>query len=210
MSAPAPLPMNPPTAIVFDLGKVLLDFDYEIAVRKMVARCELSRSALHELIDQSPLLYRYETGLLSTREFYEAVKAAAGFRGEEPEFRTIFGEIFTPIEPMIALHAQLRARQVPTYIFSNTNELAIDHIRRQFPFFNQFEDHILSYEHGAMKPDTKLYEVVEARTARRGTQLIYLDDRLENIAAGQARQWRTILHQTPEQTLVEFKAIGLL
>ena len=202
--------MNPPDAIVFDLGKVLLDFDYEIAVRKMVARCELTVAALHDLINQSPLLYRYETGLLSTREFYEAVKAAAGFRGEETEFRAIFGEIFTPIEPMIALQAQLRARQIPTYIFSNTNELAIDHIRRQFPFFEKFEDHILSYEHGAMKPDTKLYEVVEARTGRRGAQLLYLDDRPENIAAGQARNWRTILHQSPEQTLVELRASGLL
>ena len=202
--------MNPPEAVVFDLGKVLLDFDYAIAVRRMVARCDLAANALHDLINQSPLLFRYETGLLTTAEFYESVKAAAGFRGDVEEFRAIFGDIFTPIEPMIALHERLLAQGIPTYIFSNTNELAIDHIRRQFPFFNRFEDYVLSYEHGAMKPEAKLYEIVEARTGRRGAHLLYVDDRPENIAAGNARNWRTILHQSPEQTLVELRANGLL
>lgn len=202
--------MNPPEAVVFDLGKVLLDFDYEIAVRKMVARCDLPASTLHDLINQSPLLFRYETGLLTTQEFYESVKAASAFRGDELEFRAIFGDIFTPLEPMIALHERLRAQGIPTYIFSNTNELAIDHIRRQFPFFSRFEDHVLSYEHRAMKPDAKLYEVVEQCSGRCGAQLLYVDDRAENIAAGKARQWRTILHTSPEQTLVELRATDLL
>ncbi len=202
--------MNPPEAVVFDLGKVLLDFDYAIAVRRMVARCELTANALHDLINQSPLLFQYETGLLTTAEFYESVKAAAGFRGDVVEFRAIFGDIFTPIEPMIALHERLRAQGIPTCIFSNTNELAIDHIRRQFPFFNRFKDHVLSYEHGAMKPEAKLYEIVEQRTGRRGVQLLYVDDRPENIVAGQVRNWRTILHQSPEQTLVEIRETGLL
>ena len=203
-------PMNPPEAVVFDLGKVLLDFDYEIAVRKMVARCDLPANILHDLINQSPLLFQYETGLLTTGEFYESVKAAAGFRGDVVEFRAIFGDIFTPIEPMIALHERLRSQGIPTYIFSNTNELAIDHIRRQFPFFSRFEDYVLSYEHRAMKPDAKLYEVVEQRTGRRGAQLLYIDDRPENIAAGKARHWRTILHASPEQTLAELRETGLM
>ena len=59
------------------------------------------------------------------------------------------------------LHVAVRRKQIPLYIFSNTNELAITHIRRQFPFFGEFDGYILSYEHGAMKPDAKLYEVVE-------------------------------------------------
>ena len=54
---------------------------------------------------------------------------------------------------MIQLHAALRQQGIPTYIFSNTNELAVSHIRRTFPFFANFDGYILSYEHGAMKPD---------------------------------------------------------
>ena len=68
---------------------------------------------------------------------------------------------------MVQLQAALRQRGLPTYVFSNTNELAAEHIRRNFPFYANFDGYILSYEHGAMKPDARLYEVVERQSGRR-------------------------------------------
>jgi len=111
---------------------------------------------------------------------------------------------------MIQVHAALRQRGVPAYIFSNTNELAVNHIRRSFPFYANFDGYILSYQHGFMKPDARLYEVVERQSAHRGAELLYLDDRPENVAAGAARGWQVILHQTPEQTQAEIRKLGLL
>ena len=101
---------------------------------------------------------------------------------------------------MIELHAELRRRGVPTYIFSNTNDLAIEHIRRNFPFFKNFDGYIFSCEIGAMKPDAKIYEALEKLAGRRGADIVYLDDRPENAAAGTARGWRAILHETPERS----------
>ena len=89
------------------------------------------------------------------------------------EFGEFFADIFTAIPPMIELHAGLRRRGIPTYIFSNTNDLAIEHVRRNFPFFRDFDGYIYSYEVKAMKPDAKIYEAMEKlrRTARRGHSL---------------------------------------
>lgn len=202
--------MTPPQVVVFDLGKVLLDFDYRITARKIFARCRMPADEIIKLINQSPLLLRYENGALTTKEFFAEVKAAAGFSGELDEFSELFGNIFSPIEPMIELHATLRARGVPTFIFSNTNELAVRDIRARFPFFQNFDGYVLSYEHGAMKPDAKLYEVVERVTARRGAEILYLDDRPENVAAGQARGWRVIMHQTPGESRAAVSRAGLL
>ena len=111
---------------------------------------------------------------------------------------------------MIELHGQLRARGVPTFIFSNTNDLAIRHIRANFAFFAGFTEYIYSHEAGAMKPDARIYEVVERRTGRCGAELLYIDDRLENVEAGAARGWRAVHHQTPEQTIAAVRAAGLL
>ena len=190
-----------PKAVVFDLGKVLLDFDYSITVRGILAYCRMSEGDLQKLINQSPLLFQYETGSLSTEQFFAEVQTAAGFRGNLTQFSDLFGDIFEPIQPMIQLHAELRSRGVPTFIFSNTNELAIRHIRKRYSFFAQFDGYILSYEHGAMKPDAKLYEVVERVSRRKGAEILYLDDRPENIEEGTARRWQSILHQIsgPEQ-----------
>src|SRR5207244_12175081 len=102
----------------------------------------LSAEEIKRLIDHSPLLFRYETGLLTKSQFFAEICSATGFSGGLDEFSEFFGDIFVPIEPMVALHAELRQRAIPTYIFSNTNELATGPIRRRFPFFSHFAGYI--------------------------------------------------------------------
>src|SRR5205814_5911767 len=136
-----------------------------------------------------------KTGQITRAQFFAEVRATSGFRGSLDEFSEFFADILTPIEPMVKLHAGLRARGLRTYIFSNTNELAISHIRRNFPFFSRFNGYILSYEHGAMKPDPALYEVVEAKTGCRSQELFYIDDRRENIETAAGRGGQVILHE---------------
>jgi HAD superfamily hydrolase (TIGR01509 family) len=111
---------------------------------------------------------------------------------------------------MIELHAALRRRGIPTYIFSNTNDLAVEHIRRNFPFFKHFDGYILSYQICAMKPDAKIYEALEKLAGRHGADIVYLDDRPENAAAGAARGWRAILHESPEKSRAAVEKFGLL
>jgi HAD superfamily hydrolase (TIGR01509 family) len=202
--------MLQPETIVFDLGKVLVDFDYSIAARRIAGRGTAEPDAVQGFLDHSPLLYRYETGRISRQEFYEEVRRFSGFKGGIDEFAQFFADIFTEIPPMIALHRRLREARVPVYIFSNTNDLAIGHIRRNFPFFAEFDAFVLSYEHGAMKPDVKLYEVVEQVADRRGGQLLYLDDRIENVEAGRARGWQVIHHREPAESIAMIEKLGLV
>jgi FMN phosphatase YigB (HAD superfamily) len=202
--------MTRPESVVFDLGKVLLEFDYSRASEALAKNSTASADEIKRLINQSPLLFRYETGLMTKQEFYEAVRSAINFRGTIEEFGGLFGDIFDPMPEMIELHATLKKTGVPTFIFSNTNELAVAHIRKQFPFFNGFSDYIFSYEHGAMKPDAKLYEVVEKKSGHRGAKIIYIDDRPENIATGAERGWQVVLQETPAKTRKALRQAGVL
>jgi HAD superfamily hydrolase (TIGR01509 family) len=138
------------------------------------------------------------------------VCSATGYAGDLNEFCQAFADIFVPIDPMVQLQKTLRNQGVPTFIFSNTNDLAVGHIRSNFPFFSDFDGYILSYEHGSMKPEAKLYEVVERLTRRKGNEIVYLDDRQENIDAGAARGWQVVLQETPEKSLLALRALGLL
>ena len=200
-----------PKVIAFDLGKVMVDFDYAIAVRRIAARGKVTPEELgHFLLTHSPLLFRYELGLLSSEAFFSEICNASGFDGDFEEFSRAFGDIFSPIEPMIRLHADLRRQGLPTYIFSNTNDLAVRHIRVTYPFFADFTGHILSYEHGVMKPDAGIYEIVERQCGHRGSDILYIDDRPENIATGAARGWQVVLQESPEKTIGAVRKIGLL
>jgi putative hydrolase of the HAD superfamily len=196
--------------VVFDLGKVLVDFDYSLAGQRIAAQSRVGPAEVQAYLDHSPLLYRYETGLMTRREFFEAVRRYTGFTGDLVTFGNFFADIFTEMPAMTALHAALRRNEVATYIFSNTNDLAIEHIRRAFPFFANFDGYIFSYEIGAMKPTAKIYEALEAMSGKRGADIVYLDDREENIVAGAARGWQTILQTEPEKSRVALEKLGLL
>jgi len=195
--------------VIFDLGKVLLDFDFGIAARKLSSRSRMTPGQLRQLLDYSPLLTRLEAGLTTDQQFAAAVCSASGFAGTLDEFCAIFADIFTEIKPMTAMQAALRAGGVPTYIFSNTNGIAAGHIRRRFPFFANFDGYVLSYEQGAMKPDPKIYAAAERMTGRTGEEILYLDDRAENVQGGLVRGWRALLHETPEKTIPALRQLGL-
>ena len=195
---------------IFDLGKVLVDFDYTVAARKVAVRSAKSPADLHAFLGSSPLLVQYESGQLTRQAFYEAVSGAIGFRGDLAEFGGYFADIFTEMPGTIALHAELRRRGFKTYIFSNTNDLAIEHVRRSFPFFADFDGYIFSFQVGGLKPQPEIYAAMEKMTGRSGADLIYIDDRPENIAAGAARGWRAIWHETPARTRQALVDLGVL
>ncbi len=196
--------------VVFDLGKVLLDFDYSIASRRIAERGKMQAAEVKHFIDHSPLLFRLERGEMTPEQFYKEISDGTGFGGTFADFTSFFSEIFAPIDSMVRLHAELRQQGYPTYIFSNTNGIAVGHIRRSYPFFANFDGYILSYEHGVMKPNAGLYEVVERMTGRKGAEILYLDDRRENVEAGAARGWQVILQETPEKTHAAIGKLGLL
>lgn len=199
-----------PEAVVFDLGKVLLDFDYAITAGHLAEMCDVSAGELQEVIDQSHLLLDYEAGKLTTEEFYQSVCEQTGYRGAYEKFREAFADIFSEIPAMVELHRRLRSDGVPCFIFSNTNEVAIHHIKRNFPFFKDFDGYVYSYVEQAMKPATPIYEAVERETGRSGRALLYIDDRAENVEGGRSRGWQTIHHVSPEQTIAAVGESGLL
>ena len=79
--------------VVFDLGKVLLDFNYDIAIRRFAERSEVGIEKVRKLINSS-VQYDYESGKITTDEFFAYVKNGAGFQGDRSDFIHFFSDIF--------------------------------------------------------------------------------------------------------------------
>ena len=199
-----------PRAVVFDLGKVLLHFDWMRAAQKLATRSKVPAHTMLKTLDYTHTVIQYELGAITSQQFFEHAREAIGFTGTFDEFAPMFADIFSEIPEIISVHAELRQRGVPTFIFSNTNELAANHVRANYPFFAHFTGYVFSFEHGAMKPDAKLYEVVERLSGCRGAELLYIDDLPKNIEAGRTRGWQVILQEHPEKTVAAVRATGLL
>ena len=65
-----------PRVVVFDLGKVLVDFVYSIAVQRFADRSEAGLERVQDLVS-SPIQFDYESGLITTDEFFAAVRDGA-------------------------------------------------------------------------------------------------------------------------------------
>ena len=82
------------TVVVFDLGKVLVDFDYHVAIPRIAAHSPLSPAEIKSFFFQSSLLVDYESGRLTRLEFFEQARKATCFRGTFEEFGEFFADIF--------------------------------------------------------------------------------------------------------------------
>jgi HAD superfamily hydrolase (TIGR01509 family) len=74
-------------------------------------------------------------------------------------------------------------------------------VRKSFAFYRLFTAEVLSYEVRSMKPDSRIYEAVERVSGFSRSDLLYLDDRPENIAAGESRGWQAWIHVDPVATV---------
>jgi len=184
--------MQTPEVVVFDLGKVLLDFDYDIAIRRFAERSNVGIDKVRELINSS-VQYDYESGKITTDEFFSYVRNGAGFQGGRSEFVDFFSDIFSPMEMMLNFFKRVKKAGLPVCVFSNTNEIAIQYISKHCSFYNDFDFYVLSFQEKGMKPDEPIYRVVEKKTMKSGEAILYIDDRLENIETGNRLGWQTVL-----------------
>jgi glucose-1-phosphatase len=196
-------------AVVFDLGGVLIDVQYARAIARLRARCSADADMLQQALRSAASLQRFECGELTPREFHTAFCDVGRLDIGFEEFCAVYCDIFEPMPQMIEAHQQLRASGMATYIFSNTSELHLTHIRRHYSFVSQFDGYFLSYELGVMKPDDRAYAAVETALGRPVSALLYIDDRVENVEAGARRGWHALHHTDAPATIARLRSFGL-
>ncbi len=189
-------------ALLFDLGKVLIDFDFETGVQALHACCSISREEFEEILWDDMWIRRYERGEISTQEFHAYLRQTAGVTMNLDQFCRTWSSVFLPgLIVSESLVASLR-RKYPMIIVSNTNEAHIDFVRSRYTILDHFDHHVFSYKVGSLKPERKIFEHAIAISGCRPEALFFIDDREENVLAAQQLGIRT--HQfTTEPRLVE-------
>jgi FMN phosphatase YigB (HAD superfamily) len=185
-------------ALLFDLGKVLIDFNFETGVEALHASCSISRDRFEQVLWDKAWIRRYERGEISTTEFHEYLCHTADLKMGLPAFRQTWSSVFLP-DLLVSedLLAELK-RRYPLILVSNTNEGHFEYIRANYRVLDYFDQHVLSYEVGSLKPDRKIFEYAIAAANYPPEALFFTDDREENILA--ARQLGIHAHQFQSQS----------
>jgi len=170
-------------AVLFDLGKVLVDFNFELGMERFVARCSLPRAEFEQIIWDKNWIRRYERGEISTEEYLGHLCKNGTLQMDLDEFHESWSAVFLPglLVPETLL-ANLKQRY-PLILVSNTNESHANFIARKYPVLDYFDRKIFSHEVGSLKPDSKIYEAAIAAAGKPPEALFFTDDREENIEA---------------------------
>jgi FMN phosphatase YigB (HAD superfamily) len=183
-------------AILFDLGKVLVDFNFETGVQALHAACSISRSQLEEVLWDENWIRRYERGEISTSDFHNYLCETADLQMDLSGFCETWSSVFLP-EPIVSeeLLTALKPKY-PLILVSNTNEAHLEFVRSHYHVLDYFDHQILSYEVGSLKPDRRIFEHAITASNRPAEALFFTDDRQENVLAAQelgmhAHQFRT-------------------
>lgn len=174
------------TVVAFDLGNVILPFDFFICCQRLAGYSPYSPQHIYQHIFKSSIIYAYEQGRLSSEEFFDQLQDELQLRLGFSSFCHVWGDIFTENRAVAQIIKGLR-NGYRLFLLSNTNELHFEYVYQKFDVLRLFEEYILSYQVGYMKPNAHIYQQALKLAGIPAKKIIYIDDILEYTqAAGKA------------------------
>lgn len=202
--------------LYFDLGNVLLYFSHERACRQMAAVAstperEITVTDVRRVVFESGLEDLYETGELTTAEFYVQFCRQTGTRPELDRLMRAASDIFWPNESVLALVSGLRAAGYRLGLLSNTNEVHWEFVAsgryEQLP--GAFDVLALSYQMGTMKPRREIFEQAAALAGVPPSEIVYTDDRPEHVAAAREVGYDAVQFTDTSALVAELRRRGI-
>ena len=180
--------------VISDLGKVILFFDNSLFFRKMAEFSPYSAQDITERVHRHMDLIRlFDTGKIEPEEFYEQVTLKLEAKIPQDTFFRIYNDVFSANPPVLNLLKRLKTN-CKLILLSNTDVQRFGFIKKNFPEILLFDDYVLSYEVGYMKPHPEIYTIALKKARVRAEECVFLDDLPENIEGAQRLGMNAILY----------------
>lgn len=193
---------------VFDIGKVLLHFDFKRTTQRLASRCSLPPHEMDK-VWVSKLVDDYARGRLSCEEFAKQAARQVGFSGAPEEFLEAWSDIFEPNPAMFDRVHRWKARGLRLFLLSNTCESHVRFFTKRWDIFRKFDGATYSCRVDALKPEPTIYRALLAEFGVEPADAVYLDDLEENIAAARAIGLRGIAYRNESDLVARLAQFGL-
>ena len=186
-------------AIIFDLGGVLLDIDYN---RTAVAFQKLGVANFGEMYSQAaanPLFQQLETGKINQQDFCNAMMKHTPLAKNDQENITAWNAMLLHFRKESLEEVKRLRKKYKVFLLSNTNYIHLQAFNKIYedtigghPFVSLFDKVYLSHEIGHRKPDPEAYEIVLKENNLLPEEAIFIDDSIQNIQGAEKAGLRTI------------------
>jgi putative hydrolase of the HAD superfamily len=198
--------------IFFDMGNVLLKFSHQRLIDQVASLSGLDNGQVEEILFRPPhdLENRFETGLINAEEFHAQFCELAGVTVRQAELELAISDIFWLNTSIVPVVAQLRSRNFPIGILSNTCESHWNFGCERFALVGKlFDKRILSYEEKSMKPDLKIYQAAIELAGCEPERIFFADDKLENIEAARSIGMTAEIFESAGELAKQLQQLGI-
>jgi putative hydrolase of the HAD superfamily len=179
-------------------------------LRQMAEVSGIRPEQVEAVVFASGLQRDYETGKISSRDFYEQYCRESGARPPFDGLLRAASEIFTLNHSMVGVAAWLQQSGWPLGILSNTCECHWDYCMKQYPALSQiFSTRITSYQVGFAKPDAKIFEAAAERAGHPPEELFFVDDISGHVAGAKAAGIDAVQYTTTRKFVEDLRKRGL-
>ncbi len=201
--------------IFLDIGMVLVGLDYEPALATLSDLNGLPANEITHRLDNHSGILDYEKGLLTTEEFFQQVTQLLGIDVSLESFKGIWTSALVvdgkDSNGLLSSELFQQLRQDHRVIaLSNTNEMQFGYLSRVHPLINKFDDYVLSYQVGHLKPDPEIYRVALQESGASPEESLFVDDLAENIEAAEQLGMKGVVFRGESQLREDLEELGIL
>ena len=198
------------SAVVFDLGGVLIDWDPRYLYRSLFGGDE----AAMERFLATVCTPEWNRGQDAGRPWSEAIASLVAEHPEHADLIRAFWDrwpetLGDAIDPTVDVLAELRAAGIPLYALSNWSAETFPIARPRYPFLDWFDGIVISGEVGAAKPDPRIYQALVERHGLDPASLAFVDDVPANVAAAEDLGMRGLTFTSAAALRQDLEALGL-
>jgi putative hydrolase of the HAD superfamily len=180
-------------ALLFDLGRVVLDIDFERTLHCWASYAGCEPQQLLRRFSRDELYLRHEKGEISDAAFFAGLRSSLGVDLSDAEFLEGWNAIFVGEMPGIKPLLARAAQHLPLYAFSNTNVPHVAFFSNQYAdVLGHFRQIFVSSSIGLRKPDAEAYDHVVDAIGVPADRIVFFDDLAENIEGARARGLKAV------------------
>jgi len=198
-------------SVVSDLGKVVLWFDNDIFIRKLAGHCGRSREETKEVAHSNmELITSFDKGLISSPEFYDRIVKAFDARISREEFFAIYNDVFWLNARAVEVLKRAKPILSKLLLLSNTDPERFGFIKKKFSRILIFDDYLLSYELGLVKPEPGIFREAVKRTGCAADECVFIDDLPENVEVPVSLGAKGVVYAPATDLAAELSRLGLV
>ncbi|MDO8536563.1 MAG: HAD hydrolase-like protein [Candidatus Omnitrophota bacterium] len=197
------------SVIIFDLGNTLIKFDHNISAKKIANLFHLDSEEVRKLFFDSKLTQAFERGQISPKDFHARITKHLGVKIPFRDFVSIWNDIFWIDEGSCAIARRLK-KDYKLFLLSNIGRLHYEYIVKKFDILEIFDEIIVSFAVGAIKPEKKIFEDAIKRAGGDRSAVLYIDDREDLIKEATSFGIESIKYEGAEKLERDLKGKGVI